>query len=171
MESITRKQDRKKKRLNDKSFYKTAFSKKERKKLLSIKVNTGLRDVNQKTIKAVYVKDKISLLSYDDFNKASYGLKNPKSRLAYMTKYAQMRRQQTESLYEGEKVAKEPLKQAASYWSCDNCQEGTGGVSFDGSLASLGFDWDYPDGMRPVIRIKLNSSLVKKAKSVMVKLK
>lgn len=155
----------------NKSFYKTAFSSKERKKLLSIKANTVMRMFDNKPAKPVYVKDKVILLNFDDFQKASYGLKNPKSRLAYMTKYAQLRRQQTESLYEGEKVKKEPLNQPAFYWSCDNCMEGTGGVGLDGDLASLGTDVDYPNGMRPVIRIKLNSPLVKKAKSVTVKLK
>lgn len=156
----------------NKSFYKTAFSAKERKKLLSIKSNAATRDPDNKPLeKAVYVKDKVTLLSFGNLEKASYGLKNPRSRLAYMTKYAQMRRQQTESLYEAEKVEKESLKQAAFYWCCDICMEGTGGVSYDGSLASLGTDDDYPNGIRPVICIKLDPSLVKKAKSVTVKLK
>ena len=33
----------------------------------------------------------------------------------------------------------------------------------DGDLADLGLDANYPYGMRPVIKVKLNKSLVKKA--------
>lgn len=150
----------------NKSFYKTAFSKNEQKLLIKRKVNTAVYLAEKK---AKYVSDKVTLLGFSDFNK-KYGLANKKSRKAYMTKYAQKRRQKTESLYEGEKMAKESMKKAAWYWTYDNCMEGTGGVMNDGGLAWNGFDANYPCGVRPVIKVKLNSTLVKKAGKVSVAL-
>ena len=117
--------------------------------------------------KPKYVSDNVSLLGFSDLKK-SYGLKEKKSRKAYMTKYAQKRRQKTESIIEGEKVSKESIKNAVYYWTYNNCMEGTGGVMSDGDVSQLGFDANYPYGMRPVIKVKLNKSLIKKAGKVSV---
>ena len=80
----------------------------------------------------------------------------------------QKRRQKTESIIEGEKVSKESIKNAVYYWTYNNCMEGTGGVMSDGDVSQLGFDANYPYGMRPVIKVKLNKSLIKKAGKVSV---
>lgn len=141
------------------SFYKEAFNSAERKQIKKRKVNISTVLIKEKQ---KYVSDNVSLLGFSDFKK-SYGLKAKKSRKAYMTKYAQTRRQKTESMYEGEKASKVSIKNAVDYWTYNNCMEGTGGVMSDGDLADLGLDANYPYGMRPVIKVKLNKSLVKKA--------
>ena len=41
-------------------------------------------------------------------------------------------------------------------------------TSSDGDVSQLGFDANYPYGMRPVIKVKLNKSLTKKAGKVSV---
>ena len=146
------------------SFYKKAFNSVERKQIKKRKVNISMAEAKEKP---KYVSDNVSLLGFYDFKK-SYGLKEKKSRKAYMTKYAQKRRQKTESIIEGEKVSKESIKNAVYYWTYNNCMEGTGGVMSDGELAELGLDANYPYGMRPVIKVKLNKSLIKKAGKVSV---